>query len=73
MKLNWVPGEAMSGFKKAALGFMRLMEESRMTRQSQRDVVNYLNNNIFVEFTSDSKFVQSLVVECVCSIDFFYH
>lgn len=66
MELNWVPGEAMSRFEKAALGFMRLMEESRMTRQSQRDVVNYLNNNFFVEFTSDSKYGQSLVVECVC-------
>ena len=65
MELNWVPGEAMSKFEKAALGFMRLMDESRMTRQSQQDVANYLNNNFFVGFTSDSKYYQSLVVQCV--------
>ena len=58
MEINWVPGEAMSKFEKAALGFMRLMEESRITCQSQPDVVNYLNSNCFVEFTPDSKYDQ---------------
>ncbi|OBZ81089.1 hypothetical protein A0J61_10862 [Choanephora cucurbitarum] len=50
VELDWVPGAAMTEFQKAALGFMRLMEESRTSRQSQRDIVNYLNNNFFVRF-----------------------
>lgn len=55
MELNWLPGEVMTRFEKASLGFMRLLEESRVPRQQQRDIVNYINYNFFVEFTSDSK------------------
>lgn len=67
MELDWVPGEAMSQFQKAALGFMRLMEESRITRQSQRDVVNYLNSNFFVAFTNGSKTCGS--IQCMFLIE----
>ena len=45
----------MTEFQKAAIGFMRLMEESRTPKQSQRDVVNYLNNNFFVRFDTEGK------------------
>lgn len=52
MELNWLPGEAMTRFEKASLGFMRLMEESRIPRQQQRNIVNYINYNFFAEFAS---------------------
>ena len=55
IELNWLPGELMTGFEKASLGFMRLLEESRIPRQQQRDIVNYINNNFFAKFTNNSK------------------
>ena len=56
IEVNWVPSETMTEFQKAALGFMRLLEEHGTPRQHQRDYVNYFNANFAPQFKADGKY-----------------
>ncbi|OBZ80396.1 hypothetical protein A0J61_11555 [Choanephora cucurbitarum] len=54
VEVNWVPKEALTQFQKAALGFVRLLEEHGTPRQHQRDYVNYFNAKFAPQFKTDA-------------------
>ena len=56
VEINWVPSETLTEFEKAALGFMRLLEERDTPRQHQRDIVNYFNANVAPQFKKDGNY-----------------
>ena len=56
VEVNWVPSETLTEFQKAALGFMRLLEEHGTPRQHQRDIVNYFNANFAPQFKKDGNY-----------------
>ena len=55
IEVKWFQSEAMTEFQKAAMGFMRLLEEHGTPRQHRRDYVNYFNANFAPHFKSEGK------------------